>query len=244
MKAYLAINPKNETLGVVGFLKSSLQKLGVRLVDLVEEADLIFSIGGDGTLLYNIYRYLDQKKPFVGVNAGSVGFLCYVQTESLEKDLLTLFNGEKTMTFGTFRVFFEGTVDLAIQDLRIERPTHAPIRMRITNNGQVLAKNHIGDGILITGALGSTAYNLSAGGPIIPLSESGVILTPICPFGGGKKIYDSLLKPQIFPTVDVKVVSQGESRLVLDNRGYLLPADSPVRIVQGSETFELFAKRQ
>lgn len=244
MRAFVQAKLDDEVLGALGDLRETFRKVGIEEADIIEDADLIFSVGGDGTLLYNIFQYLYFNKPFVGINAGSVGYLCYAKLESLEQDLRNLLKEENILNFGTFDVTCPGFHGIAIQDVRVERSTHRSIRMRISNNGTVLAERHNGDGIIIAGALGSTAYSASAGGPIIPLTQDGIVLTPICPFGGGVKIYDSILKPKILPWIDIKIIVEENARLVLDNREFFVQAKTPIRVKRGEDNFRLFVRRQ
>ena len=253
MKAYIEARNDEKISDVADSLRSAFKKVKIEEIHLSQKADLIFSVGGDGTLIHNILEHLDCGVPFVGVNAGSVGYLCYIKPESLEKDLSCLINDfkkEKAYALGTFEVALSNYgLDFkktAVQDVRVERLSHRAIRMKILNNKRLLAKRYCGDGIVITGALGSTAYNNSAYGPIIDLEEDIIALTPACPFARGKSVYDSILRSYVFSEIDIEIVVEKEARVVLDSNEYEISDKHliRVRIKRGKKNFRLFTRRQ
>lgn len=243
MKAFLAIKRGEEKSVVLEDLRTAMNKEGLDEVVNPEEADIIFSVGGDGTLLYNIQHYLNLGKPFVGVNAGSVGYLCLVQKETIGEDLSRVLKS-KPHTFSAFSITTEELKEVAIAEVRVERLSHDCVRMKIVNNGETLAKKHMGDGIIITNSLGSTGYNDSAGGHVLPINDRSVVITPICPYRRGGELYDSILKPKVHSNINLEIVTDQDARLVLENRSYTLTSRSPVNIVYGEKQYSLYVQRK
>ncbi len=243
MKVYLAIKHGDKAQYMVKKLRAIFPNLGIEEISTPEEADKIFSVGGDGTLLYNIQKYLHLEKPLIGINAGSVGYLCRAHEDNMEEDLKEALN-EEPLTFYAFDVTSEKLEEVAIAEVRVERPTLDCVRMKIVNNGATLAHKHIGDGIIITNSLGSTGYNDSAGGPILALDDKRAVLTPICPYKRGGEIYDSIITSQIYDDIDIEIITDHDARLVLENRGFVLTAGEPVHITYGKKKFFLHTKRK
>lgn len=241
MKAFLACRPDDKALVVTQIVSNLLKEKDIEVVSDVEASDVIFTIGGDGTLIYYVNKYLALNKPFVGVNAGSVGYHCFVKKEDIEQGLEEFLQVSKPFCFGAFEVTYRGKTLFAVQDLRIERPTERSITLKAVNYKEVIALRHNGDGIIIANALGSTAYNASAGGITLSLGTIGAVITPICPYRDGK-VYDSLSESRIFSSLKLEVVSEYSARLVLDNRPYELESKEPVKILYGTKTFKVFLR--
>lgn len=243
MKVFLAIKRGEEASQVLKDLRIIMDREGLVEVTSPEESDIIFSVGGDGTLLYSIQHYLGFEKPFVGVNAGSVGYLCSVQKNTMQEDLRQTLKA-KPHTFSAFSIKSGELEEAAIAEVRIERLNHNCVKMKVVNNGETLANKHIGDGIIITNSLGSTGYNDSAGGHVLPLDDKSVVITPICPYRRGRDIYDSILKPKVHSDINLEIVTDQDARLVLENRSYTLPSGSPVSIVYGAKQYSLYVQRK
>jgi NAD+ kinase len=197
---------------------------------------VVAAVGGDGSLIYAIHRFHHLGKPFVGINGGSLGFLSAVKTEDIERNL-SRFHLSDPVEIRPFLLQFEGRTELAVQDLRIERPTHRSIRMKIEMDGKVLAERHIGDGIIIANSVGSTGYSLSAGGRVLPIRSQEAVLTPISPFLG--EIYDSIPTSVTADFKEVVITTENEVRVVADNREYYLPR-TVVRITRAERGFRLY----
>ncbi|MGK7345276.1 MAG: NAD(+)/NADH kinase [Candidatus Nitrospinota bacterium M3_3B_026] len=156
-------------------------------VDLVNRADLIVVMGGDGTFL-SVARMMEKRAvPILGVNLGSLGFLAefaYEQTiPALERVLAGDYRYEDRIMLDVV-ISREGR-DVAfhtvLNDLVINRGALARmVDVRVALNG-VFVNQYTADGLIIATPTGSTAYNLSAGGPIVYPSLNAVIISPICP---------------------------------------------------------------
>lgn len=149
-----------------------------------EKADVIVALGGDGTLLEALHKYHALKKPFYGMNRGSVGFLL---NPFREGDLPALLKQAHSVELHPLRMTAKTkdgkTVEaLAFNEVSLLRQTRHAAKIGIAIDGIERMPELICDGILLATPAGSTAYNLSAHGPIIPLSANVLALTPISAF--------------------------------------------------------------
>ena len=150
----------------------------------IEEAEVIIVIGGDGELLHNIHRYMHLNVPFYGINLGSIGFL---MNPLDTKNLLQNIHESTVSILNPLLMQAEDTDDhvhnaLAINEVSIFRKTNQAAKFRIEVNSIERMSKLVADGALVATPAGSSAYNLSAGGPILPLESNMLCLTPICPF--------------------------------------------------------------
>jgi NAD+ kinase len=141
------------------------------------EPELAIILGGDGFLMRKA-----QELPgllLLGINLGTRGFLAVAERNNWPKVLKTVIEGDYFVDKKlVLAVWLSGGRHFeAIADVYLRHPSKM-IRLKVSIDGQVIYRNLFGDGIVVSAPLGSTAYNLSAGGPI---AESGIILTPICP---------------------------------------------------------------
>jgi len=149
-----------------------------------DEADIIVALGGDGFMLATIHQYIEQKTPIYGMNLGSVGFL---MNEFLETDLRERLLKSEPINLHALSMqakTIEGTEHnaLAINEVSLLRELRLAAKIRIIIDGVERMEELICDGVLISTSAGSTAYNLSAYGPIIPLGTGLLALTPISAF--------------------------------------------------------------
>lgn len=148
------------------------------------EADVIVALGGDGLMLSTLHAFMNTGKPIYGMNRGSVGFLMneYAEAGLVER----LAEAKQTIV----RPLSMHVVDLAgqthqgraINEVSLLRQTYQAAKLRILVDGKERLGELVCDGVLIATPAGSTAYNLSAQGPIIPIDAPLLALTPISPF--------------------------------------------------------------
>lgn len=149
-----------------------------------DEADVIVALGGDGFMLETLHESLGSAKPIYGMNQGSVGFLMndYVEDELLER----IGRAERAVIRPLSMVAVDAHGKkhkaLAINEVSMLRQTHQSAKLRIVIDGKARMPELTCDGILVATPAGSTAYNLSAHGPIIPLDAQVLALTPISAF--------------------------------------------------------------
>jgi NAD+ kinase len=152
----------------------------------LEEADAVIALGGDGFLLQLLHRLLEQRRnlPAYGMNLGTIGFLM----NSWQPDeLLNRLERAKSISVTPLLASIEASSGQrftlpAINEVSLLRETRQAAKIRIDVNGRTVLDELISDGVLVATPAGSTAYNLSANGPILPLDSSLLALTPISPF--------------------------------------------------------------
>jgi len=163
------------------------EELNCSTEKFLKEVDLIISLGGDGTLLRAARLAASEDIPVFGVNLGGLGFLTQIGIDDLEESLEKLYQGRY---FIDERMMLNCTVKrkekeikkfTALNDIVIGKGAFARIISLATqvNNDYVIT--YSADGLVVSTSTGSTAYSLSAGGPIVNPNISSIILTPICP---------------------------------------------------------------
>ena len=150
----------------------------------LEEAEYIVPIGGDGLLLKSLHNYSKLNKPFFGINFGSIGFL---MNNIINKDLNEIVNHSKKSIFKPLKMSAKSIDNkiyeaYAYNEVSLMRQTHLASKIKIKINDQIKMEELICDGILLSTSAGSTAYNLSAHGSILPLDSNILALTPISAF--------------------------------------------------------------
>jgi len=148
------------------------------------EADVVVALGGDGLMLQSLHRFMGRGVPIYGMNRGSVGFLMNEFRETGLRKRLALAQSTIVhplkMTASTLRG--ETAEARAINEVSLLRQTAQAAKLRIFVDGQIRLSELIADGVLIATPAGSTAYNLSAGGPILPIEAPLMALTPLSSF--------------------------------------------------------------
>ncbi len=165
------------------------QESQARLVALygdcpLDQADIVVALGGDGFMLETLHKVLERGVPVYGMNCGSVGFM---MNDFAETDLLGRLSRAQAAILHPLRmhaVTRTGVVAeaLALNEVSLLRELRQAAKIRIIIDGRVRLEELICDGVLISTPAGSTAYNLSAHGPIVPLSANLLPLTPISAF--------------------------------------------------------------
>ncbi|MBN9263341.1 MAG: NAD kinase [Hyphomicrobium sp.] len=149
-----------------------------------QEADAIVALGGDGLMLQTLHRFMRDRIPIYGMNRGSVGFLMNEFSEGdligrLQRAVITKIH---PLTMTAVDAAGESHQGLAINEVALFRQTHQAAKLSVSVNGQVRLDELVCDGVLVATPAGSTAYNLSAYGPNIPINAQLLALTPISAF--------------------------------------------------------------
>ncbi len=149
-----------------------------------EEADVIVALGGDGLMLQSLHRFMGTAKPIYGMNKGTVGFL---MNDFREEDLFDrLEAAERGVVHPLLMVAWDvhgvAHTARAINEVSMLRQTYQACKLRVSVDNRVRIPELSADGILVATPAGSTAYNLSVGGPILPLNAPLLALTPISAF--------------------------------------------------------------
>ena len=173
----LAVNTRNE-------LFDAADDLDIEVVQDIGKADIVLSIGGDGTFL-ETSKITD--KPIIGVNTGTLGYLTEVNPDNLKSSLIDILNGNYHIEN---RMMLEGKVikengdeiriPEALNEIAISKNINGVVRFDVLVN-EKLINSYTADGILVCTPTGSTAYNLSCGGPIVDPTAEILTLTPIAP---------------------------------------------------------------
>jgi NAD+ kinase len=180
--------------------------------------DLVLSVGGDGTFLETVLKIKDFEIPVAGVNTGRLGFLANISEEELSHSIDMLCHGEySTIERSLLEIvqpspFFEGSTSTALNEVTIQKADLSMITINVFIDDTYL-NTYWADGLIISTATGSTAYNLSVGGPILSPEDQSFIISPIAP-------HNLTIRP---------IIVSGESRLrmVIEGRSieYLATCD-------------------
>ena len=147
------------------------------------EADVIVALGGDGLMLQTLHDNIDEAKPIFGINKGSVGFLMndYNDDDLLERIESATLTKVYPLQM-TVKTVQEEISAKAINEVSLLRQTYQAAKIKIKIDDKIRLEELICDGILLATPAGSTAYNLSAHGPILPITSNLLALTPISAF--------------------------------------------------------------
>ncbi|PPR45602.1 MAG: NAD kinase [Alphaproteobacteria bacterium MarineAlpha5_Bin8] len=150
----------------------------------INEADIIIPIGGDGFLLKSLHDFSKFNIPFYGINYGSIGFLMNTESKESLDEIITKAQKIQLRPLKMKATDYKGKIfqSIAFNEVSIMRQTHQAAKISIKINNIERIKELICDGVLVSTAAGSTAYNFSAHGSIIPLESKLLALTPISSF--------------------------------------------------------------
>jgi len=149
-----------------------------------QEADVIVALGGDGFMLATQHRFMNSGIPVYGMNKGTVGFLMNEYSETGLKKRLAQAVENRIQPLVMIAEDSKGKLHRhkAINEVSMLRQSYQAASLKIVIDGKVRLESLVGDGVLVATPAGSTAYNLSAHGPILPLDAPLLALTPISPF--------------------------------------------------------------
>lgn len=149
-----------------------------------DDADVIVALGGDGLMLETLHRVIDRSVPVYGMNFGSVGFLMNDYDPGRLPERLAVANATNIYPLQMEVVDAASAHHdaLALNEVSLFRASYQAVKVEIVIDGQTRLEELICDGVLLSTPAGSTAYNLSAHGPILPIDAHLLALTPISPF--------------------------------------------------------------
>ncbi len=168
-------------------LGESLGLPWVSAAEIAQTADLAIILGGDGTLIHGARVLRGRAVPMLGVNLGSLGFMTEIPVSEASEMLRTVLAGEAKLDSRmklTCRLYREESVileDEVLNDVVINKSALAKVSTHETWLDGAYVATYLADGVIFSTPTGSTAYSLSAGGPIIHPSVDCVVVTPICP---------------------------------------------------------------
>ncbi len=200
-------------------------------IEAVQKSDIIIAIGGDGTLLHTAHLIKETDTPVLGINSGKLGFMANVQPDAIHHALDHISAGDYKIDRRTLLQASSsgGNTYYALNEfLFTKKDTSSMITIRADYNGEFI-NNYWADGLLVSTPTGSTAYNLSTGGPIVMPSTPVMLLTPINP-------HTLTTRPLVLPDHNTLKIKSAES-----GKHTLFAYDG---IIQPSETeFEVHIKR-
>ena len=154
--------------------------------NLINKSDIIFAIGGDGTILSTVRRLKENKKPIMGIHIGGLGFLSETNKNNLQENINLIINNKYTISERMLldivvyskkdKFIFQSMNDLVANSASISRMVKVMVKV-----SDDYLNTFEGDGVILSTPTGSTAYSLSAGGPIIYPSMDSITITPVCP---------------------------------------------------------------
>ena len=149
-----------------------------------EESDVIVALGGDGLMLHALHNHMDLAKPIYGMNCGTVGFLMNDYRAGSLPERIVSAELHELHPIAMKATTVDGVTEeaLAFNEVALFRGSGQSANIRISVDGVDRIEKFMGDGLIVATSAGSTAYNLSAHGPIIPLGSNLLALTPVSPF--------------------------------------------------------------
>jgi len=210
--------------------------LGVDFEVMAEEADFLVALGGDGTLISLARRSYKYDKPILGVNIGNLGFLTDINPTRLPKFLEELKRGEfRIENRMVLKVKYGEKCLYAFNDVVVTKDVlSSMIYVNVEVDGSPMNR-YFGDGVIFSTPTGSTAYNLSAGGPVVyPLSDT-IVITPICP-------HSLTQRPVVLPAnFRLGVSAEGVAKLILDGQEIFPMA--PIQITKAEKPVKLIHRK-
>jgi NAD+ kinase len=217
--------------------------------EIARQADLIIVLGGDGTFLSIARQAVEAQVPVVGFNLGTLGFLTAMKKEALAEGLRHIFSGKAQISRRKLlQIDCNRQMYTALNDVVINKGTIARIvNLLLKIDGDTVAEVK-GDGVILSTPTGSTAYSISAGGPIVSPEVNGIIITPICPHAltfrplvvpDGAVISVQLLTPHMdtYVTIDGQTALPFNFEDVLSVKIY--PKQLPMLVVPETNYYKL-----
>jgi NAD+ kinase len=197
-----------------------------------ETADLVLSVGGDGTFLETVLKVKDLGIPIAGVNTGRMGFLANISEEEISHSVDMLCNSEYGIVERCLlemtqpEGIFEGNSSSALNEITIQKADLSMITISVFVDDTHL-NTYWADGLIVSTATGSTAYNLSVGGPILSPEDESIIISPIAP-------HNLTIRP-------IVLSGEGRIRMVIEGRSkeYMATCDFRSRKVSFSEEIHI-----
>jgi NAD+ kinase len=176
----------------IAFISSGTEEASAAQVRLTEryggvapeKAAIIIALGGDGFMLQSMHAFMNTGTPIYGMNCGSVGFLMNEFNEDRLRERLAVAVVSAVHPLAMRARGGDGTQykAYAINEVSLIRQSYQAAKLRISIDGHIRLEELICDGVLVSTPVGSTAYNLSAHGPILPINAPLLALTPLSPF--------------------------------------------------------------
>jgi NAD+ kinase len=199
--------------------------------------DLVLSVGGDGTFLETMLKVKDLGIPVAGINTGRLGFLANISEEEITQSIDLLCNGDYILLERSLleleipEGLFNGDASVALNEITIQKANLSMVTIHVYVDDTYL-NTYWADGLIVSTATGSTAYNLSVGGPILSPEDESIIISPISP-------HNLTIRPIILSgNCRLRMIVEGRSNEYLatcDFRSVRLPFTQELQIVQAKK---------
>lgn len=227
---------KTEKLAFIASSTGEAEEAAARLAERygdvsLEDADVIVALGGDGFMLQTLHRMMNSERIVYGMNRGSTGFLMNeFRIEGLRQRIAVAVE-TRIHPLEMIAIDEEGneTHAFAINEVSVLRQSYQAAKLKVTVDGQTRLAELVCDGLMVATPAGSTAYNLSAHGPILPLAAPLLALTPVSPFRP-RRWRGALLSNTARVTIEVLERDKRPVNAVADN--------TEVKSVKSIEVFE------
>lgn len=208
-----------------------------------QKADVVLTVGGDGTILHEADRAMRYGKPILGINLGRCGFLATCEPDELEEKLALLAQGQYTLDTRAL-LYAEkdgenGFSGYALNDVILTKGMlHTAVEFSIDCDG-IPVEHYRGDGVIVATPTGSTAYSLSAGGPILDARTRAIVVTPVCPHSMQSPAI--VFAPERQITIRIGSLQEGEDVYASCDGKQVIPMESgcSVKIALSDQTLQL-----
>ncbi len=183
------LNDNNKSVYMERYDVFNSENVSIAKIEDLNNIDLAIVLGGDGTIIHASKRLVEKGIPLVGINLGSLGFLADIEQEKYKEKLIEIFRGDfitidrgmlraEVVDSKTGEVLFSAD---GLNDVVIAREGISHMLAFSVYVNKSFMNDYSADGVIISTSVGSTAYNLSAGGPILAPNSRATVITPICP---------------------------------------------------------------
>jgi NAD+ kinase len=207
----------------------------------ISDANYLFSIGGDGTMLETITLVRDYAIPILGINTGRLGFLTSITTEEIDEAINDIFEGNYELDNRTLLSLqtesnLFGSTNYALNEITLQKKDTSSMITIHAYLGDEFLNSYWADGLIISTPTGSTAYSLSCGGPLMLPSSGNIIINPIAP-------HNLNVRPIVIPDdIELTLKIEGRTRnflVALDTRSLTAPLAKEIKIKKASHTINL-----
>jgi len=231
----IQLNEKSDEAGIYpdGLLIEKFSNLN----ELSGLPDLVLSVGGDGTFLETVLKVQNLGIPVAGINTGRLGFLANISEEEISQSLDLLYKGDYEiierclLEISEPSDLFNGSAPIALNEITIQKADLSMITISVFVNETYL-NTYWADGLIVSTSTGSTAYNLSVGGPILSPEDESIIISPISP-------HNLTIRPIILSGKSkLRMVVEGRSNEYLatcDFRSKRVPFGQDINIIQAQD---------
>ena len=231
-KVYIQIyKPFYEFISSNLFFEPKVDKIFAKFEEIEKDTSIVLSIGGDGTFLESVSFMKESEIPFIGINSGRLGFLASISKEDIDILLEKLLNFEYSLcSRSLLEIEIENNSiekNFALNELTVyKKDNSSMINIEVKINGHYL-NTYWADGLIISTPTGSTAYSLSAGGPIIMPEAHNFVITPIAP-------HTLTVRPLIVADtdeIDILVKGRGEQFIAaVDSNIFFIDYQTKIKI--------------